>query len=550
VTRKSQRTISTSSASANGSEFAGKLKDLMRATLEGILDEIGCRSGSILLYNPHTGKLDVSEMIGGNGAQSKARRGELPAVPVEASSCIAGWVAENRTPLLVKDVAKDERFTGLRNSSREYQSNSFASIPLLDGDMLIGVVNVSEKSTGRPFTQQDLKTLNTLAEKITKSVRSGMTFRYIGEEDLSLTEELDDAVRQLANANYELAQMQGFHDNVLRSVSLGIITFDRSLKMIFCNDAAREIFGCDDSDGSQSVHDLDIHAADGLNWPEVLEKCLTEQTRLTLQQATCDAPDGRQLVLNVTCAPVDIITGIGGGTIIVEDVSRAVQVQRRIAQAEELATIGKLAACVAHELNNPLDGILRFANITLSCEDIDPKVKEYLASSREGLKRMSKILRSLLDYSRTIGKGLEDCDINELILAALKGLKPLQTRNKVAVKTDFAEDIPQARLTNFLDVFSNIIRNAHEAMPQGGELAISTTMRAGWLEIRFADTGVGIEPDMMNMIFEPFFTTKSSSESTGIGLTICSDIISRQGGTLDITSEPGKGTQVIVRVFL
>jgi len=522
----------------------------MRATLEGILDKIGCLSGSILLYNPYTGKLDISEMIGGDGAQSKAQKGELPAVPVEASSCIAGWVAEKRTPLLVQDVEKDARFAALRNSSREYESNSFASIPLIDGDALIGVVNVSEKSSGRPFTRHDLKTLNILAEKITKSVRSGMTFRYIAEEDLSLTEQIDAAVRQLANANYELAQMQGFHDNVLRSVSLGIITFDRSLKMIFCNDAASEIFGRCDSTGSQSVTELGIRAADGSDWPEVLEKCLIQQERLSLRQATCTAPDGRQLVLNVTCAPVDIITGIGGGTIIVEDVSRAVQVQRRIAQSEELATIGKLAACVAHELNNPLDGILRFANIALNCEDIDPKVKEYLTSSREGLTRMSKILRSLLDYSRTIGKGLEDCDINELVLTALKGLKPLQTQNKLAVKTDFAEDIPQARLTNFLDVFSNIIRNAYEAMPQGGELSISTNMRGGWLEIRFADTGIGIEPSIMNMIFEPFFTTKSSSESTGIGLTICSDIISRQGGTLDITSEPGKGTQVIVRVSL
>ncbi len=532
------------SPSGNGaaSEPTQELRSLMSCTLQGILKALDCGSGSILLYDPRTDDLCISEMVGPKARElNGGRRG--------ISGGIAGWVASKRDALLVEDVTKDPRFTELRNSSRAYRSNSFISSPLLDGDKLIGVVNVCEKSSGSPFTADDLATLQTHACKITESVRSGMAFRELSDKSLSLSAKVEEAARQLVQANFELAQMQSFHDNILRSISLGLVTFDRSLRVTYFNEAAGEIFGFTDADiNLASLLKLKIETRGTRTWQDVLEECVADGKASTLQQMHYVSPSGREVLLDLTCAPLGAASE-EGGTLVAEDVGRTLQIERRLAQAEQHATIGKLAASVAHELNNPLDGVLRFTNLALQQKDAHPKTADYLHECRKGLERMSKIVRQLLDYSRTIGKGLEDQDINELIASSLRNLRPLQIKSNVTVKTNYSS-IPRARFPNFSEVFSNIIRNAYQAMPAGGQLTITTEMLASSVVITFADTGAGIPQEIKGKIFEPFFTTKNTSECTGLGLTICSDIVSKYGGTIDVQSTNGHGATFSVRVPL
>jgi len=526
------------------SEFTEELRDLIRSTLENILKALECESGSILLYDQHTNALSLVEISGAENVRGAGR-------PQDVSCGIARWVATHREPLLIEDINKDGRFAHLRNTSRSYKTNSFVSAPLLDGDTLVGVINVSDKRSGGVFGIDDLHTLQTLAEKITQPIRSGMSFRELSEKSLTLSEKVEEAARRLVNANLELAQVQGFHDSILRSISLGLVTFNKMLRITFYNDAAGEIFGLKREDlGRKSLLKIKIEPKDDQSWPSVLEACVTQDTTVNLRQAVCKTPDGKELLLDITCAPLDMSTCEPGGTLVVEDVGRAIQIERRLAQAEQLATIGKLAASVAHELNNPLDGVLRFTKMAIRESDEHTKVSEYLRECRAGLQRMSRIVGSLLDYSRTIGKGLEDLDVNELITSAIRSLRPLQIKNNVTVQTNFSDDIPRARFSNFSEVFTNIIRNAYEAMPLGGELTITTEMDGSTLRVRFEDTGKGISPEIINRIFEPFFTTKDLAECTGLGLTICNDIVAKHGGSIQAESTKGQGTTFEVRVPL
>ncbi len=526
------------------SEFTEDLKDLVRSALQDILSALKCESGSILLYDRENNELSLVEIIGVDGPCGSGQRQDL-------SRGIAGWVATNREPLLIEDIDNDVRFAHVRNTSRSYKTNSFVSAPLLDNDRLIGVVNVSDKRSGDAFGTDDLEMLKTLTGSITESIRNGMSYRELSEKNLSLTEKVEEATRRLLNANVELAQMQGFHDSILRSISLGLVTFDKALRVTFYNEAAGKIFGFTEDDvGRESLLKLKIEPKGKRTWPEVLEACITKGRASDLRQVPCKSPDGKELLLDVTCAPLDVSTCEFGGTLVVEDVGRALQIERRLAQAEQLATIGKLAASVAHELNNPLDGVLRFTRMALKQSDGHEKLTDYLNECSNGLQRMSKIVRSLLDYSRTIGKGIEDNDVNELIASAVRELRPLQTRNNVTLKTAFSENIPSAQFSNFSEVFSNIIRNGYEAMPLGGEFAISTGMEDASLVVKFEDTGKGISPDIMNRIFEPFFTTKDAALCTGLGLTICSDIVAKHGGSIQVESTKGHGATFEVRVPL
>ena len=526
------------------SEFTGELRGMLCSALEQILAALACESGSIQLYDTRTSQLSLSEIIGPGTDGLHGQRREL-------SEGISGYVATHRTPLLIKDISEDKRFAGIRNTARPYRSNSCICLPLLDEGKLMGIVNVCEKRSGEPFAEDDLQRLQSLAEPVTKSLRSGMAVREISEKGLSLSQKVEEAARQLLQANFELAQMQGFHDSIVRSISLGLITFDRSLRITFFNDSARSIFGLTDADlNIKSLQRFRVQIAGGADWQDLLDDCVAQAKAFDLRQMRCWAVDGRELLLNATCVPLKYGLPDDGGLLVVEDVSRTLQIERRIAQAEHHATIGKLAASVAHELNNPLDGVLRFTSMAMQLPGANPKTLEYLAECKRGLERMAKIVRSLLDYSRTIGKGLEDLDVNELITAAIRNLRPLQLRSKVTVQTSFNESIPRARFANFSEVFTNVIRNAYEAMPMGGNLSISTELSGPGVLITLADTGKGVPGEIRKRIFEPFFTTKDTCESTGLGLAICQDIVSKHGGSIEVGDTEGHGATVKILVPL
>lgn len=225
--------------------------------------------------------------------------------------------------------------------------------------------------------------------------------------------------------------------------------------------------------------------------------------------------------------------------------------QRQLANTDRLVTIGKLASKVAHELNNPLDGILRYINLairTIEQENLE-KTKEYLSQCRQGLMRMIQIVSELLEFSRSTYASFEHVKIEQLIEDAIKTMDAKAEASNVQILSDYTASIPEIRGDNLFQVFCNLIKNALDAMPDGGELNISTRLAAdNTIVVEFRDTGTGFVPENAEVIFEPFFTTKDRGKGTGLGLAICKDIIERYNGRIAAENAPEGGS--IFTVYL
>ena len=230
-----------------------------------------------------------------------------------------------------------------------------------------------------------------------------------------------------------------------------------------------------------------------------------------------------------------------GGLLIVEDATDRTVLEKRLAFYERLAVVGKLAARIAHELNNPLDGILRFVNLALRVKAEEDPSRRYLEQARKGLLRMVRIIRELLEFSRSTITAFEHTSINGMVEEAVRSMESQASAHGIVIEKILSDGLPNVRSGDLFQVFCNLIKNAIDAMPRGGKLRIATMRVGGQIRVTFSDTGVGIAPEIMDRIFEPFFTTKDPSEGTGLGLAISKDIAEKYGGTIRAESEPGKG---------
>jgi signal transduction histidine kinase len=233
------------------------------------------------------------------------------------------------------------------------------------------------------------------------------------------------------------------------------------------------------------------------------------------------------------------------------DITEKANIQRQLADTERLATLGKLTSKVAHELNNPMDGILRYINLTMRIAEQEnlEKAKEYLTQCRKGLMRMVQIVSELLEFSRSTYAPFEHVKIEQIIEDAIKTMDTRAETLNVQILSNYAAGIPEIRSGNLFQVFCNLIKNALDAMPDGGQLRISTRLAAdNTAVVEFRDTGAGFAPENAKVIFEPFFTTKDKGKGTGLGLAICKDIIERYNGRITAENAPGGGS--IFTVYL
>ncbi len=220
-------------------------------------------------------------------------------------------------------------------------------------------------------------------------------------------------------------------------------------------------------------------------------------------------------------------------------------------QASKLATMGELAASVAHELNNPLATISLHAEVLVNQLAADDPNRRSLLVIEQEVERMATLVSNLLQFSRRGHQQISTINIGEELQNSLEFINyHLRSRN-INITTDFAEDLPsfQADQQQLRQVFLNLLTNASDAMPEGGTLAMrarrhSLENGSAAIMIEFSDSGIGIPPQDMPKLWEPFFTTKPIGKGTGLGLAICRRTVEEHRGTIDIESLPGKGTTV------
>ena len=229
--------------------------------------------------------------------------------------------------------------------------------------------------------------------------------------------------------------------------------------------------------------------------------------------------------------------------------------QEQMIHTEKLASLGRMAAGVAHELNSPLTGIVTFAHLML--QRIPPENKmdrEDLEVIIEQAERCSKIIKGLLGFSRALPAEKSDIRINDTIRHVIDMVKNQAKFHNIKIITDLSPDLPDIKgdASQLQQVYMNLLINAADAMNDRGEIRIATRMikedGVDYIEIEFTDTGPGIPEEYMGRLFEPFFTTKPVGKGTGLGLSVSHGIVRKHGGHIIVKSKVGEGTTFLIRL--
>ena len=235
--------------------------------------------------------------------------------------------------------------------------------------------------------------------------------------------------------------------------------------------------------------------------------------------------------------------------------------QQAILAREKMASLGKLAATVAHEVNNPLAGILTYAGLVLKQLEklpCDPAMRAEMSENLRTIQRESRrcgdLMRNLLAFARQTPSQREPNDLNLLVQHGLALVHHGLELQGIELKEDLQQGLPLLRCDagQIRQVILALLVNAIEAMPNGGRLEVSTALdaRGQALQVSVRDNGVGIPPDVLPHIFEPFFTTKENQQGTGLGLAVARSILEQHGGVITVDSIPGKGSEFTVSLPL
>jgi signal transduction histidine kinase len=218
---------------------------------------------------------------------------------------------------------------------------------------------------------------------------------------------------------------------------------------------------------------------------------------------------------------------------------------------EKYASVGKMASGIVHQISNPLDGVIRFANMLSEQLEHNPRGKGYLLGIKTGLNRIRDITSNLLNFGcqfKTESSRIpEKVDVNKLLDDSL-AIFGHRIDGRINVVRRYRKSLPKVDEQGLQQVFINLIKNALDAMGDSGELRIQTSLRKNFLVISIRDNGHGILPEVREHIFESFFTTKSVKDGAGLGLSICKEIVDGCGGRISVVSEPQKGAEFSVSI--
>ena len=371
-------------------------------TLREIMSVIEAEGGSLFLFDLQSEELVLDSYYNSCDLRIKGLRRRV-------GEGVSGKVAQTRVPILVRNIDQDRRFQ--RNGFKHYRTKSFISIPLYTSGGILGLINLTDKASKKPFSKKDFDFAVTLSKYACKIIDSQLNSSKIKEENESL--------------------------------------------------------------------------------------------------------DKQNMLL------------------------------------EKYASMGKLAAGIVHEINNPLDGVMRYINILLHQIENNSIAREYLLEAKNGLSGIANITKSLLEYSHQVNNVSQIkkyADLHELIEASLNILKT-KINGNIVIDKKYNKELTLIQDQGIQHVFTNMIKNAIDAMAEEqGRLEISTSFKDSIVEITFRDTGTGMSNEVKKHLFEPFFTTKELGKGTGLGLSICKEIVKKYEGNIEVHSEPGKGSYFIILI--
>ncbi len=336
-----------------------------------------------------------------------------------------------------------------------------------------------------------------------------------------------DLEEQVNEQTSKIAREREKLSTILNAIGGGIILIDKQGKILWANEMIKEIFKTEVAGKycEELWTDCDIsstYAKDNIE-----TTIISLKNNKSLQMITAPVKDEQGQVYRYIR--------------LIQDITEMKKMEEQIINSEKLASIGRLAAGIAHEIGNPLTSIFSYIQILRELED-DKFKKESIETIYFHIKRISEILKQLSGFSKMPAIELKACQVNEVIENSTRLIQYDKQAQNIVIIKELADSLPDITvdLNQLSQVFINLILNAVDAMLDGGRLTVRSYAEDNNIVIEFEDTGVGIPREKLHMIFDPFYTTKE--KGTGLGLAVSYNILKKMNGTLTVDSEPGKGT--------
>jgi PAS domain S-box-containing protein len=439
------------------------------------------------------------------------------------------------------------------------ERNYFLGMLAVVSIVLIVLVSVTIRRTvSRP--------LHGLMERITALGRGQVPEEVIlpGRDEVArLAQEFNLLARTLEEARRRLLQETEYARSVIQNVTEGIIGLDREYRIRTWNRAIVERYGISESEvlGRDLFEAFPNLQREGLQ--QELEPLLHGERRtFSLRHFEHETLHRGRVILNIRGSalrgPTDEVTG---AVLAIEDVTDRVVLEREVEQAEKLAVLGQLAAGIAHQIGTPLNvisGSAEYLMMEWGMERPRPQELEIIVAQTD---RITKLIQQLLNFARPARMDLGPLKLNDLLREVLALTEHQIAKERISIRTELQPDLPAiiGDANQMEQAFLNILINAWHAMPAGGTLTLRTRAvpaggrahRAGrsapaGAEVTIADTGTGIPPEHLPRIFDPFFSTKGVGKGTGLGLAITRRIVEDHRGSIQVSSEIGRGTIVTI----
>jgi two-component system, NtrC family, sensor histidine kinase HydH len=342
-----------------------------------------------------------------------------------------------------------------------------------------------------------------------------------------------------------LSRIKAFSDRVVENMPVGLLAADESGRIVSFNRAAEEIL-------RQSSSEMMGRSLQQVLPPEVMglaSELKEEGSAILEDEIECHLQDGTPLYLDVSVSLLqDSEETTPGRLILFRDLTEVQSLKREIETSRRLASLGRLAAGIAHEIRNPLSSIKGFATYFKERYRDNPDDQKTSEVMIQEVDRLNRVITQLLEFARPPAIQKKRASLQNLIQHSLKMIERQASAKHIRVFSHLQSEIKEVDLDpdGISQVLLNLYLNAVEAMDQGGTLTVSLSMEEGasWVKIRVSDTGAGISKEDLEHIFDPYFTTKQTG--TGLGLAIVHKIIEAHGGDVRVESDIGRGTTVSV----
>ena len=437
---------------------------------------------------------------------------------------------ETHQPVVIQDVAREPLMAGMQEQLRSLGYESILVVPLLHQHSLIGMLVLRAARAQERFTPDELAACQIVANASANALRNAMLFEQVRSEAQSRKRTTD----QLQSI------LDHFPDLIYTTDLEGRLTeFSRGGEALL---------------GLRREKVLGRPHAELYTEPRVLEQLaapMSEGVPIRDLQTTLRRTDGSSREVLVTAAPLRDEQGRPNGCVaIISDISDLKAAQRNLAQAEKLSAMGGVVSGVAHELNNPLAGVLGFAQLLMGSR-LDARLQRFSERIYESALRCQKIVENLLAFARRHPTEKRSAGLNDLVEKALE-IKEYQLRvNNIKVVRRLGGALPDTMLDphQIQQVLLNVFNNAQHALTRDsgqGTLVVSTALRRDMLELVIEDDGPGIPTAILGKVFDPFFTTKPVGEGTGLGLSVSYGIIQEHGGTIRAERAGERGCRIVI----